>query len=385
MVTTVARKQSDPLQPPTRRVVEVDAPPRARPSLEALDGELLDRELADDPVTASIFDVEPPDGAVIELAGDDIPLPLDPISHQLPSTAYALSTISSPLLTGADPLTTYLAQLRNLDPLPAERQQDLAERYHRSGDVEAARSLIMSNLRLVVKIAREYHRRKTSLMELVQEGNVGLAEAIRRYDPYRGVKFTSYAQYWIRAMILNYLMNVMQFMKVGSTRSGRKLFYNLAKAREQLVRQGFLSPTTRQLAEHLGVDEEDVIGVARVLDAPAMSLDAPAPGFEETPLGEIISDSDVQLPDEQVVSADLSERIRKALSEFRTSITDARELAIWDRRVVADEPLSLQEIGEEFNVSRERIRQVEKSLKERFKDYWRDQVGPGETEIILAD
>ena len=186
---------------------------------------------------------------------DDLPLPDDEVQREIPQGAYALATVAGDALVSSDPLTTYLAQLRHLNPLPADQQQALAEAYVERGDVEAAKQLIMSNLRLVVKIAREYHRRRVSLMELIQEGNVGLAEAIRRYDPYRGVKFTSYAQYWVRAMILNYLMNTMQLVKVGNTRAGRKLFYNLAKAREELVREGFLTPSTRQIADHLGVRE----------------------------------------------------------------------------------------------------------------------------------
>ena len=144
---------------------------------------------------------------------DDLPLPDDEVQREIPQGAYALATVAGDALVSSDPLTTYLAQLRHLNPLPADQQQALAEAYVERGDVEAAKQLIMSNLRLVVKIAREYHRRRVSLMELIQEGNVGLAEAIRRYDPYRGVKFTSYAQYWVRAMILNYLMNTMQLVK----------------------------------------------------------------------------------------------------------------------------------------------------------------------------
>ncbi len=303
----------------------------------------------------------------------------------LPVQYFSMPIVSQDASTVSDPLTTYLAQLRHVAPLSAEVQQELAIMYVEDGDVEAAKQLVMSNLRLVVKIAREYHRRRVSLMELVQEGNVGLAEAIRRYDPYRGVKFTSYAQYWIRAMILNYLMNVMQLVKVGSTRSGRRLFYNLKKAREELVSRGIATPSAEQIAEHLGVKEQEVIDVSRIIDAPALSLDSPAPGYDATPLGSILPDPNGVNPDDLAASRQLQVRIRGCLDKFRELITNERELAIWDERITADEGMSLQELGDTFNVSRERIRQVEKGLKDRFKKHWIESIGEEEASLIFED
>ena len=341
---------------------------------------------ADDSVIDAGDGVLDPEDGILDPEDDDseddllgeVPLPDDAVKREIPRNAYTLPAVAGSDVVAFDPLTTYLAQLRHVPPLPAEQQQALAEAYVEDGDVEAAKQLIMSNLRLVVKIAREYHRRRVSLMELIQEGNVGLAEAIRRYDPYRGVKFTSYAQYWIRAMILNYLMNVMQLVKVGNTRSGRKLFYNLRKARDELVQQGFLTPTTRQLAEHLDVKEEEIVAVGRILDGPALSFDAPAPGYESTTLAGVIADADALLPDELAEQHDFNLRVRTAVTAFREGISDTRERAIWDKRVIAEEPLSLQELGDEFEVSRERIRQVEKALKDRFKKYWVATVGEAE-------
>jgi RNA polymerase sigma-32 factor len=354
---------------------------------ELLDGRTDDASISSaDDSRALIIDAD----GTIEGDTDDgelseIPLPKDTVKREIPRNAYTLPEVATTELVTHDPLSTYLSQLRNVPPLPAEQQQALAEAYLEDGDVEAAKQLIMSNLRLVVKIAREYHRRRVSLMELIQEGNVGLAEAIRRYDPYRGVKFTSYAQYWIRAMILNYLMNVMQLVKVGNTRAGRKLFYNLKKARDELVRQGFLTPSTKQIADHLGVSEDEVVSVGRILDAPALSLDQPAPGFESTPLSGVISDSEAALPDEIAETHELQGRVREAVARFRKTVRDDRELAIWDRRIYAAEPLSLQELGDEFEVSRERIRQVEKSLKERFRAHWIATVGEAEAMLFFED
>lgn len=267
-----------------------------------------------------------------------------------------------------DPLTIYLSHIRNHPILDAESQQKLAVRYKEKNDLEAAQMLVLTNLRLVVKIAREYKRRWSNLLELIQEGNVGLSEAIQRYDPFRHVKFTSYAQYWIRAMILNYLMNHYQPIKIGSTRAGRKLFYNLRKARSQLIQDGYANPTPALVAEKLGVSEQDVIDVSRQLDQPAVSIDQTAPGHETVTIGELIKD-DSQSPEQVVENEDFYAKVHDIMMEFAQSMTDPRELALWTRRLMADDPATLADLGSEFHVSKERMRQIESRLKERFKDF----------------
>lgn len=267
-----------------------------------------------------------------------------------------------------DPLTLYLSHIRNHPILDAENQQKLAVRYKQKNDLEAAQLLVMTNLRLVVKIAREYRRRWANLLELIQEGNVGLSEAIQRYDPYRHVKFTSYAQYWIRAMILNYLMNHFQPIRIGSTRAGRKLFYNLKKARAQLQQEGYTNPTPALVAERLGVSEQDVIDVSRQLDAPALSIDQTAPGYENVTIGELLKDGSAS-PEQVVAHEEFYDKVHDIMTEFAASITDPRELALWNRRLMADDPITLAELGAEYHISKERIRQIEARLKDRFKDF----------------
>lgn len=268
----------------------------------------------------------------------------------------------------SDPLTLYLSHIRNHPILDADNQQKLAIRYKKNNDLEAAQLLVLTNLRLVVKIAREYKRRWANLLELIQEGNVGLSEAIQRYDPYRHVKFTSYAQYWIRAMILNYLMNHFQPIRIGSTRSGRKLFYNLKKARAQLQREGYTNPTPALVAEKLGVSEQDVIDVSRHLDQPALSIDQTAPGFENVTIGELLKDGSAS-PEQEVAQEDFYSKVHEIMIEFSKTITDPRELALWNRRLMADDPITLAELGTEYHISKERIRQIEARLKDRFKDF----------------
>ncbi|MFW5967168.1 MAG: sigma-70 family RNA polymerase sigma factor, partial [Persicimonas sp.] len=201
------------------------------------------------------------------------------------ATANKLSALD--VSSDADPVATYMARLQKVEPLSADEQQELARRYVEEDDMEAAKLLILTNLRLVVKLAKEYKRRWADLLDLVQEGNVGLAEAVTRYDPYRGVKFTSYAQYWIRAMILNYLMNFVHPVRIGGSRAGRKLFYNLKKARRELRKRG-VEPTARRVAEYLQVDEKEVVRVGTQLDAPPVALDAPAPGYQDTTVGQLM-------------------------------------------------------------------------------------------------
>jgi RNA polymerase sigma-32 factor len=234
--------------------------------------------------------------------------------------------------------------------------------------------LILTNLRLVVKLAREYQRRWTNLLDLIQEGNVGLSEAVRRYDPYRGVKFTSYAQYWIRAMILNYLMNHLHPVKIGSSRAGRKLFYNLKKTRRQLIKKGH-EPTPQLIAEYLDVDPKEVVRVAAQLDAPPVFLDAEAPGHESTTVGDLMESEDALNPEDAVAEYDLSRQIQNAIDDFGAGLDDDRERAIWFERMIAEDGKSLVQLGGEWGVSKERIRQVEVKIRETFKDFLLSRLG----------
>jgi RNA polymerase sigma-32 factor len=280
---------------------------------------------------------------------------------------------TSELAATTDPLKVYLSQLKYIEPLPAHKQQELAERFVDDGDLNAAKMLVLTNLRLVVKLAREYQRRWTNLLDLIQEGNVGLSEAVKRYDPYRGVKFSSYAQYWIRAMILNYLMNHLHPVKIGSSRAGRKLFYNLKKTRRQIIRQGH-EPTTELIADYLDVDPEEVVRIAAQLDAPPVFLDAPAPGYGQTTVGELMA-SDTIDPESAYAERDMSSQIQAAIDAFGEALDHERDQAIWFARMIAQAPKSLAALGDDWGVSKERIRQVEVQIREAFKHYLLSRMG----------
>lgn len=348
----------------TETEVKTEAEKEAEAELEAKEGEL-------------VTEAEMAEGLPL------LPLPADAIQREIPRGPLKLPYVEPELAITGDPLTIFLSQIRQIPVLPADQQQALAERFFKTGDRVAANTLMVTNLRLVVKIAHQYQRRNGELMEIIQEGSVGLMEAVRRYDPYRGVKFTSYAQYWVKALILNYVMNSMQLIKVGNTRAGRRLFYNLKKARRELEAQGLLSPTTLQIAEHLGVEEREVIDVGHVLEAKPVAFDAPVAGEGSKTYAEVIADTRSLPVDEEVGQRMMQAKIALAFETFRSSLKNDRERAIWDRRVANDEPESLQEIGETFNVSRERIRQIEKALKDDFRKFWRDTVGATDAELTL--
>ncbi len=198
--------------------------------------------------------------------------PLDPLgpnnkTREVPRNLKMLAPPKRSSASGKDLLSYYLAEVRRYPLLDPEEEKELAIKWTEEGDRLAAERLVTANLRLVVKLAFQYHRQWSSVLDLIQEGNVGLVQALRRYDPYRGIRFSSYAQYWIRAMILRYLMDNFRMVRLGSTRHGRKLFFQLKKEKERLINEG-LMPSTKALAERLDVPEKEIVAVDRHLRAP---------------------------------------------------------------------------------------------------------------------
>lgn len=275
-----------------------------------------------------------------------------------------------------DLLSYYLAEVRRYPLLDPEQEKELAIRFIESGDAEAAERLVTANLRLVIKIAFQYHRQWANVLDLIQEGNVGLVEALSRYDPYREIRFSSYAQYWIRAMILRFLLDNFRLVRLGSTRAGRKLFFQLQKERDRLVQEG-MSPSPKLLAERLGVSETEVNAVDQHMRAPALSLHAPAGDDDDgRALAEVVAEKDARDPEDQAARQELGHLVREKLDAFaKDHLSDERERVIWEQRLVAADPVSLSQLGEEFGVSKERIRQVEARMKKRLKAYLEEQLG----------
>ena len=286
-------------------------------------------------------------------------------------SALAVPAPERGLETG-DSLSRYMAELRHHAPISREEEHGLAVRWREHGDVEAARRLVLSNLRLVVKIAMEYRRSWTNLLDLVQEGNLGLLQAVQRFDPEQGVKLSSYAAYWIRAYILKYLIDNIRMVRLGSSRAERKLFFRLNREKRELERQGF-EPEPRLLAERLDVTEQDVEHMQRRLAEGELSFDAPlTSGEPDRTFGDLVSDGGPSAED-QVGNEELRSVFLAKVHEFAAGL-DERERRIIDARILAEEPKTLQELGEEFGVTRERVRQLEARLVNRLREYLKANV-----------
>ncbi len=278
-------------------------------------------------------------------------------------------------LAKRDPLGAYMSETRRYPLLTVEEEHALAVKLVEHQDSSAARKLIEANLRLVVKIAYEYRRAHRNLLDLVQEGNIGLIQAVSKFDPYRGVKLSSYAAFWIRAYILKFILNNWRLVKIGTTQAQRKLFFNLRKEREKLEQLGF-QPTAKLLAEKLDVDEKEVIEMERRLAAPEASLDAPMGGGDDdgtrTRLDYMPSE-DIR-PDRAVAQNEFSTLLKGKLETFAQTL-EGREQTIFRERWLTEEPLTLQEIGDRYHVSRERARQLEKRMLDRLKKYLEAEIG----------
>jgi RNA polymerase sigma-32 factor len=277
-----------------------------------------------------------------------------------------------PALVPQDSVGRYLAEIRQYALLSREEEHELAVRVREHGDAEAAEKLVLGNLRLVVKIAMDYRRVWTNLLDLVQEGNVGLVQAVRRYDPYRGVKFSSYAAYWIRAYLLKYLIDNIRTVRVGTSRTERKLFFRLNRAKRELEQAGF-RPEPRLLAEHLDVEEADVVDFEARLSHSDLSLDAPIsaePGAAS--LGDLL-DAGGDSVEGEVSREDLRTTLLEHVEKFAENIDD-REQRILRDRILAEEPRTLQEIGDEFGLTRERVRQIEARLVRKLREYLKENL-----------
>lgn len=277
-------------------------------------------------------------------------------------------------LSRFDPMQAYLREVQRHPLLTPDEELSLATKYFETGDVRAAHKLVTSNLRLVVKIAYEYRRAYKNIMDLVQEGNVGLMQAVKKYDPTRGVKLSSYAAWWIRAYILRYILNNWRMVKLGTTQAQRKLFFNLNKEKQKLLAMG-IDPSPKLIAERLNVDEKEVVDMDVRLGASEASLDAPVGDTDGklTPRVDLMPGS-TEGADILLAEAELNSKLRDKLATFRETLK-GKDLEIFDLRLVAqDEPLTLQELGDKFGVSRERVRQLEARLVGKLRQHLRDEL-----------
>jgi len=279
----------------------------------------------------------------------------------------------SSALARVDPLTRYLNEIGRHKLLTREEEHSLAVKYHDDGDLDAAYTLVTANLRLVVKIANEYRRAAFNLLDLIQEGNVGLMLAVKKFDPYKGVKLSTYSAWWIRAYIIRYVMDNWRMVKLGTTQAQRKLFFNLRKEKRRLENMGF-TPEAKMLAARLDVTEREVVEMEQRMGASEPSLDTPLGDEDDSPtLGDRLTLGG-DAADEVLADAELREIFHEKLMEFASKLEDEREQILFRDRLIAENPKTLQDIGEGFGVSRERARQLEARLIGKMRDYMESEI-----------
>lgn len=282
---------------------------------------------------------------------------------------------SSYAITKFDPLQVYLREIQRHSLLTPDEEHSLASKYAETGDVDAAARLVTSNLRLVVKIAYEYRRAYRNIMDLIQEGNIGLMQAVKHFDPSRGVKLSSYGAWWIRAYILRFILNNWRLVKLGTTQAQRKLFFNLNKEKARLAAMG-IEPTSLEIAKRLNVEENEVVEMDKRLSSGEASLDAPVGDNEGRPISRIeMMPSPDRRADAMLADDQYHAMVRERLDEFRTRLHNEKDIAIFDERLRAVEPKTLQEIGERFGISRERVRQLEARLTKQLREFLQDELG----------
>ena len=324
-----------------------DSPEVMEAELEqAQEGELVPDE------DFSTFDDFNEDGKVIDL-GSNLP---------------ALAQDRLPSVPVRDNLQSYLREVSKFPLLEPEEETELARRVRDHGDPQAAFRIISSHLRLVVRIAMDFQRRwMQNVLDLIQEGNVGLLRAVNKFDPDKGIKFSYYASFWIKAYILKFIMDNWRMVKIGTTQAQRKLFYNLNRERQKLILQGF-DPDTALLSERLGVTQDQVVEMQQRLDAGDVSLDLPV--SDENGSASRMDFLPALGPgvEEGIADSEVSRLVRESIAELIPSLSE-KEIYILEHRLLTDEPATLREIGERYNVTRERIRQLEARLLEKLKEH----------------
>ena len=334
-------------------------------------------ELLQDEEEEDLSDLDPAEDDISGEPIDDLPLTLegDPASGvTLPSVpddapgALAVFT-GHPPERARDSLHIYLREINRFPMLQPDEEVELARRVRDTGDPDAAFRLVSSHLRMVVRIAMDFQRRwMQNVLDLVQEGNVGLVRAVSKFDPEKGIKFSYYATFWIKAYILKFIMDNWRLVKIGTTQTQRKLFYNLKKESQQLIAQGY-DPDANMLAERLNVTPDQIVEMEQRLDSSDMSLDAPisdedsgsasrmdylpalGPGIEET-LG----------------NSEISHMVRERLKSLAPALND-KEQYILEHRLLSYDPVTLREIGDMFSITRERVRQIEARLLQKVRDH----------------
>lgn len=269
-------------------------------------------------------------------------------------------------------LDRYLVEVRRYPFLSKEEELQLFHEYRMTGSREAAVKLILSNLRVSVAIAKEYAHTGADQMDLIQEGNVGLMQAMKKFDVSRNVRFYAYAAWWVRAYILRYLLQSHRLVKIGTTQEQRKLFYNLKKEKAKLEREGFV-PDAKLLADRLQVRERDVLEMDQRLGSWELSLDQPISKDKEEGTFLELLPAPTPRVDDAVAQKELKLLFRKKLGEFSKAL-DERDEDILRNRLLSETPLTLEEIGRKYSITKERSRQLEARIIKRLRDFMKTEL-----------
>lgn len=267
----------------------------------------------------------------------------------------------------ADPLQRYLQEVHSYPILAPDEERALAKKFHDEGDIESARKLVTTHLRLVAKIAMEYRSAYHNVLDLIQEGTVGLLHAVKSFDPDKGARLATYATWWIKSYILKYILDNFRLIKLGTTKAQKKLFYNLMREKQRIEAMGYYA-TPEVLSKKIGVPEHEVVEMQKRLTAPEYALEAPvARGKEgkEALLKDFLA-VDSEPADEQLAKAEQEDILKAKLKEFEKSLNQ-REKKIFEERLLSELPVTLQEIADEYGITKERVRQLEARLISNLK------------------
>lgn len=292
-----------------------------------------------------------------------------PMSTELQIVQSILSHNQADSLPSAtDPLTQYVREISRYKLLTPEEEEALLKELQETGDIDVAKKLVLANLRLVVKIAIEYRSAWQNVMDLIQEGNIGLMKAVSKYDGSKGAKLSYYASWWIRSYILKFILDNFRLVKIGTTNEQKKLFFNLMKEKERLIGLGF-SPDNKMISESLGVSEKSVAVMDKRLSQGGGELSLEAKLDENGPsLADILTDKEELSMDEKLGDLQGVEILKEQLQNFLGGLKD-RDREIFEMRLLSEVPASLQSIADQYGVSRERIRQIEERLIGNLKVY----------------
>lgn len=276
-------------------------------------------------------------------------------------------------LATTDPIALYLQEVRKYPLLSREQELELAKKYYETKDPKAAQALVTANLRFVVKVAAEYSKFGARMIDLVQEGNMGLMHAVREFNPYRGVRLITYAVWWIKGYIQEYLLKQYSMVKIATTLNQKKLFYRLQKEKDALDALGE-HPDAKLISERMGIPIEEVEQMEKRLSGRDISLDQPLGDESPTSLMDFQKATTENL-DEKLMREEQIQILKSKIEELRPHLSD-REKIILEERLLAEDPLTLQEIGDKYGITREAVRQMENRVMRKIKDL----VAPGDSQ-----